>query len=103
MRRTKWAMANERRANGELVCHGVDASYIRKILQWTFQAEYRAGRGLKASCRFLELPPLTCCVQKTVAFYFEFGPEIFENARYKMQTLYSMENLQFANQALGRE
>jgi len=40
--------------------------------------------------------------QKTVAFHFEFGSEIIENARYEMQTLNSWENLQLANKALGR-
>ena len=42
------------------------------------------------------------CAQKTVAFHFEFGSEVIENARYEMQTLYSMENLQLAKEALGR-
>jgi len=47
-------------------------------------------------------PPAVRCVQKTVAFHFEFGSEVFENARYDMQTLYSMENLQLANKVLER-
>ena len=40
--------------------------------------------------------------KKAVAFHFEFGSEVFENARYEMQTLYSMDNPQHANQSLGR-
>jgi hypothetical protein len=40
--------------------------------------------------------------QKTVAFHFEFGSEIIENARYEMQILNSWKNLRLANKALGR-
>jgi hypothetical protein len=40
--------------------------------------------------------------QKVIAFHFEFSSEIFENARYIMQTLYSLENLKIANKVLGR-
>ena len=40
--------------------------------------------------------------QKTVAFHFEFGSEISANTRYKMQSMFSMKNLQLANEALGR-
>jgi len=35
-------------------------------------------------------------------FHIHFGSEIIENARYEMLKLYSMENLQRANEALGR-
>jgi len=47
-------------------------------------------------------PVITRCAQKTIAFHFEFSSDFIENARYEMQTLYSMENLQLANEALGR-
>jgi len=40
--------------------------------------------------------------QKTVAFHLEFGSEIFENARYEMKTLYSVEHLKTANEARGQ-
>ena len=40
--------------------------------------------------------------QKTVTFHPNFIAEILENARYEMLTLYSMEHLQLANEALGR-
>jgi hypothetical protein len=40
--------------------------------------------------------------KKTVAFHFEFGAEIIENSRYEMQTLYSMQHLEIANEVLGR-
>jgi hypothetical protein len=43
--------------------------------------------------------PLTRYAQKTIAFHFEFGSEIIENARYGMTTLYSMEHLKIANAA----
>ena len=41
--------------------------------------------------------------QKAIAFHFEFGSEIIENARYEKQTLYSLENLGIANEMLGRK
>jgi hypothetical protein len=47
-------------------------------------------------------PPFARYAQKTIAFHFEFGSDFIENARYEMQTLYSMENLEIANQAFGR-
>jgi len=40
--------------------------------------------------------------KKTVAFHFEFGGEIIEQARYEVRTLYSFENLRIANKALDR-
>ena len=36
-------------------------------------------------------------------FHLDFAYEIVKNARYEMQTLYSMEHLQLANEALGRK
>jgi hypothetical protein len=50
----------------------------------------------------LGFPPSARYAQKTVAFHFEFGSEIIDNARYEMQTLYSMNNLGIANEVLGR-
>lgn len=52
-------------------------------------------------CTWTHIPSVHYA-QKTVAFHFEYGSEVFENARYEMQTLYSMDNLQHANQSLGR-
>jgi hypothetical protein len=40
--------------------------------------------------------------KKTIAFHLDFSPEFVKNTRYEMQTLYSMKNLQLANEALGR-
>jgi hypothetical protein len=40
--------------------------------------------------------------QKTITFHFEFTSEIIENAQYEMKMLYSIDNLQFANQSLER-
>ena len=39
---------------------------------------------------------------KTVAFHFELGSKNVENARYAMQTLYSLDNLKVANEVHGR-
>lgn len=40
--------------------------------------------------------------KKTIAFHMEFGSESLQNSRYEMITLYSLEHLQLANEALGR-
>jgi hypothetical protein len=39
--------------------------------------------------------------KKIIAFHLEFSPEVVQNSRYEMQTLYRMENLQLANETLG--
>jgi hypothetical protein len=54
------------------------------------------------SFRFLDFRREARYAQKTVTFHINFGHEIIENARYKMQTLYSMEHLQLANEAIRR-
>jgi hypothetical protein len=50
-----------------------------------------------------EHQPSTCYAQKTIAFHLEFNSKIIENARYKMQSLYSMVNLEIANKGLSRK
>ena len=48
---------------------------------------------------------LTHCqhvVPKTVTFPLKLDSEIIENARYEMQTIDSMANLQLGNEAIGR-
>ena len=47
-------------------------------------------------------PPSARYGQKAITFHLNFDPETIENARYEMQTLYSMEHLQLANEAIGR-
>jgi hypothetical protein len=54
------------------------------------------------SFRFLDFRQETRYAQKTVTFHLNFGPETIENARYEMLTLYSLEHLQLADEALGR-
>jgi hypothetical protein len=49
-----------------------------------------------------DFPPEARYAQKTVTFHINFGLEIIGNARYEMQTLYSMEHLQLSNEAIGR-
>jgi hypothetical protein len=58
----------------------------------------RASSGLPAP----GFPREARCAQKTVTFHLEFSAEILENARYVMHTLYQMEHLQLANEALGQ-
>jgi hypothetical protein len=54
------------------------------------------------SFRFLDFRQETRYAQKTATFHLNFGPETIENARYEMLTLYSLEHLQLADEALGR-
>ena len=54
------------------------------------------------SFRFLDFQQEARYAQKTVTFHLDFGSEIVEQARYERITLYSLENLKLADQALGR-
>jgi hypothetical protein len=47
--------------------------------------------------------PSACIAQKAAALPFEFSPEIVQNARFEMQTLYSIENPAVANDAPGQD
>lgn len=43
-----------------------------------------------------------CYAQKAITFLLEFSPEIVEKARYERLTICSLENLKYADRALGR-
>lgn len=73
------------------------------ILRWTFQEGSQAGREPEVFFRCLVTQPSACYAQKTIAFHLEFSPEIVEKVRYDRLTLYSLENLVYADKALGRK
>lgn len=73
------------------------------ILRCSSRPEDRAWPGRVTSFLRLDFPREARYVQKTVTFHIDFAPEIVEESRYEMQTLYSLERLELANKALGRK
>jgi len=82
------------------------ASRIRKV---HLKIKRRDARG-----KFLRAGPVSAadqsrvrngmmrCAERPRADHLESSPEIVQNSRYDMLTLHRLENLQFANNALGR-